>query len=107
MWRCKSGCSECCICYGMSSDFVERFRRKATVPIIKEVVRKGRTTLVTEDGFCFLLNRETHKCTVYKDRPYVCHLFGRNREMPCPYVSLDGTFRHEYESEAIKESQKY
>jgi Fe-S-cluster containining protein len=97
MGKCKSGCGECCIYFPMPPKFVEKTRELAQSPIIKEVAfrESGLILPITRDGMCFLLNRETKRCSAYRDRPETCKLFGTMEPMHCPYFDFEGNKRPE------------
>ena len=106
MWKCVPKCSECCVCYHMPKRFVERYLKKALVPIVELQTRGNLVKPVTIDGKCFMLDRQANKCTCYKDRPYVCHIFGKHPNLLCPYVDRTGFPRNQFDAEIIKTHQQ-
>lgn len=44
------------------------------------------------DLMCCFLNKDK-VCSIYKDRPEVCRLFGTVKKLQCPYYKVDGTKR--------------
>jgi len=45
------------------------------------------TVLASEDQICPLLDRQTHRCTVYDIRPAICKVFGASlhKRLVCPH----------------------
>jgi Fe-S-cluster containining protein len=105
MTGCKEGCGECCIYFPMPPKFIEKNRSKAQVPIIKELPfqNTGLILPITMDGMCFLLNRETKRCSSYRSRPETCKLFGTIEPMHCPYYTFDGKERPAKHTEFFKQ----
>jgi len=107
IWKCKEGCGECCVCYGMPDKFVRSKLKKATVPVVMlQLEPNNNIKAITEDGMCFLLDRATKRCTSYKDRPYICHLYGKNKQLLCPYVNIAGNPRSIRDEINIKAHQQ-
>lgn len=90
----------------MPSYFVRRYLKDATVPVIELKEELGFTTPVTSDGFCFLLDRTTKKCTKHTKRPPICNLYGKALGMECPYVDRQGRTRPEEQVQIIRARQK-
>jgi Fe-S-cluster containining protein len=91
----------------MPDKFVRSKLKKATVPVVMlQLEPNNNIKAITEDGMCFLLDRATKRCTSYKDRPYICHLYGKNKQLLCPYVNIAGNPRSIRDEINIKAHQQ-
>lgn len=91
-WKCVEGCkADCCGAVPMSKSVVKKNEHLAQIQPIKVHQLSGDDVYVeTEDMRCVFLNRATHKCVIYDDRPTVCREYGQIADLPCPYVALNG-----------------
>jgi uncharacterized protein len=71
-FACKSGCHDCCGPVTTSSEEMSR------LPRLDDAVHEAALTAFS----CPHLG--PRGCTVYKERPLVCRLFGTTPRMPCP-----------------------
>ena len=67
---CEAGCSDCCGPVAMSAAEWER-------------IKASGANVTPKDLTCPMLDRATHRCTVYAIRPTICRLMGVARGLPC------------------------
>jgi len=82
------GCGECCGCFPINNILLKRFKRHMQVNG-KRLTFGKETLIITNDGMCVFLNRQTQKCTIYEHRPIVCRLMGMIAELPCEKLGQD------------------
>ncbi|MGL5923737.1 YkgJ family cysteine cluster protein [Chroococcidiopsis sp.] len=70
---CKGKCQECCGVIGVLPIEVENIQTVSSVPT------------VDGDLTCSKLVQGFGICSIYKQRPLICRLWGIAEEMPCPY----------------------
>jgi len=100
-WVCKSGCGECCGCVPVSLSSWKRHQARA-VRIDRVIENDNQIFPFTTDGRCCFLN-ELRECTIYKDRPHICRIYGRSLKIPCPYIRPDGSERSYLEMSEMRE----
>lgn len=101
-FQCKKNCAECCGIIPFDPAFAKQTEHLAQVKPKEVLEYKGSLYVITKDGRCVYLNRETKKCMVYDIRPRICRIFGLTSASPCPYFKEDGTKRNEKEVEEIR-----
>lgn len=97
MFICVKGCGECCGIVPLSKEVVARHLDDMQVECYTKNL-DNEVILVTEDGLCAFLHRETKECMIYDERPEICHRFGtgidkdgeENVLMMCPYLKANG-----------------
>jgi len=100
-WVCKSACGECCGCVLISRSSWKKYQSRAAR--VDRVVECDKDILpVTTDGMCCFLN-DVRECSIYRDRPPICRIYGRSSKIPCPYIRPDGSPRSYHETLEIKE----
>ena len=107
-WRCLRRCGECCSTAvsfpkQLISDHMKDYQVTPTITFLHHT---GKTTILTEDGYCVFLHRVTAKCTIYEDRPVQCRLYGLDPRQPCPYIRPDGTERSKEEKQKNRQLVK-
>jgi Fe-S-cluster containining protein len=56
---------------------------------LRDMPSRERKRLARQErGFldCGFLDKETHRCTIYPVRPWVCEVFGHTKGLECPKV---------------------
>lgn len=108
-WRCKEDCkAECCGFFPISQSIINENRAFFQVEPVKEIeiglYRNAEPviTVLTEDGACIFLNRETYRCVIYEIRPKVCRLMGTTPKLLCPYIDMSGKARLPSETKRVK-----
>lgn len=66
-FKCKDGCTDCC----------------GPVPFTKEEWDKVEDKRVAKNIDCPYSTEE--KCDIYKDRPFMCRIFGASTDLLCPH----------------------
>lgn len=93
-FKCKEGCAECCGIIPLTKEFIEKFKDKFQVPLVKKITAKDGIGLITEDMLCVFLNRQTKLCSIYEERPLICRKFGieldNQYKLACPYFKPNG-----------------
>lgn len=74
--NCKGLCQECCGPVLQSVAETQAMTKAAG----------GKIPSLRSDMTCGLL--KNGRCSIYKDRPLICRLWGVTREMPCPFGCL-------------------
>lgn len=117
-FQCIEGCSDCCGPVGMSRLEMNRIAEDTGLSV--DAIRKKMLSAFTNamnrsevhahaHGSCPLLDKETHKCSVYDHRPGVCHLFGAvdHPRLTCPHGRRpEKLLSHEESKEILKEVSK-
>ena len=101
---CKKGVcsSDCCGVVPISAPVLYRNRNLYQTTIIKQIPTSEGIFPVTEDGHCVFLNRKRHRCMIYLSRPEVCRIYGKVKELQCPYIKMNGKLRNKDEQEVMK-----
>lgn len=62
---------------------------------------------ITEDLRCLFLDKD-YRCVVYKDRPYVCRVYGCGGAdcLSCPYLNPDGSMREAKDSKRLADGNE-
>lgn len=76
--RCKGKCQEACGPIGLFPIEIASFKEKGIpLPVVGNHSVEGSLT-------CSHL-KDNGRCAVYKDRPFICRLFGHLERLSCPY----------------------
>jgi hypothetical protein len=67
--------AQCCALNGILLEEEEVEEMKAIAPLEFNERYNAQELRRDADGFCACLNRETRRCGIYEDRPYVCRDF--------------------------------
>ncbi len=93
MFKCKAGCqSECCGNVPVPKTIIKQHRNKIHRKYKKEVLDNGDIYPITSDGKCIFLDHR-FQCGIYKERPFVCRIYGTIKELQCPYIDINGNQR--------------
>ena len=96
---------ECCGIIPIEVAIYEKYRDQVTVPVTNVKVVGNYRLVETSDLLCAFYNRAAHVCSIYNDRPSICQLFGKMKELPCPYLKKNGKLRRPRDIVAIKRQQ--
>ncbi len=78
--QCKGLCTECCALI----PFPRRLREKyPEYDLPSNPYGVAARLLAGEKNVCFFLI--DGRCSIYAERPAICHLFGNTVRMPCPH----------------------
>lgn len=106
MFKCKSGCkSECCGNIPLSKSVIKHNRKRLQRRYESIELDNGLIHPVTKDGRCIFLNKQS-QCEIYKERPFICKIYGTIIELQCPYIDLKGNLRTDEEIIQIRNEIK-
>lgn len=106
MFQCKSDCNAgCCGNIPLSKRILKKYRKNIQRKYEKNLLDNDMIYPVTTDCRCIFLNKKYH-CEIYKERPFVCKIYGTIEELPCPYININGDARTEDEIIRVKEEIK-
>lgn len=94
--------ADCCGLMPMEPEVWEKHKDKALCEVESIVDAEGYVIVVTPDRYCIFLDRHTYQCAIYNDRPAVCRLYGKIKDLPCPWLKRNGKFRSSRETAAIR-----
>ena len=79
-FECVAGCTDCCGPVVMS--------RLEWKRILDKLGKREGQMKIGDDLLCPMLDKATHRCTVYEIRPAICKLFGvvEHPKLTCPHV---------------------
>lgn len=101
--QCLSKChAACCGVVPFSKGFISKHRPVREV--LKEVeIETGDVVLETEGHNCPYL-KENYQCSVYKDRPEICKIYGNETQinLTCQFQDKDGRMRGRQERRAVE-----
>lgn len=93
MFKCKTGCKgECCGNVPIHKSVIKRNKKKLQRKYYSIMLDDELVYPVTKGGRCIFLNKE-FQCEIYKDRPYICKVYGSIQELQCPYIDMEGKLR--------------
>ena len=106
MFQCMAGCkAECCGNVPISKLLIKRRRNKIHRRYEKIELGNGLIHPVTVDHYCIFLDKQFH-CDIYKERPFVCKMYGTIEELQCPYIDINGKKRTEEETIQVRNDIK-
>ena len=92
-FKCLDNCGKCCGNVPIKKKIYEENLLKVLTKVHKLYELEHDEVLpITTDGKCLFLCKNK-KCLIYKNRPEVCRLYGKIRELPCPYINRFGMKR--------------
>lgn len=106
MFQCKTVCNaECCGNVPLSKHILKKYRKNIQRKYEKIILDDEMIHPITTDCRCIFLNKECH-CEIYKERPFVCKIYGTIKELQCPYINVNGETRTEEEIMQVREDIK-
>ncbi len=106
MFKCKPGCkAECCGCVPIPKSVIKKNKNKIHRKYEKVELDRDLILPLTVTHQCVFLDKQFH-CSIYKERPFICKIYGTIKELQCPYVNLDGKERTELEIILTKDNIK-
>lgn len=99
--------AKCCSFVPMDTELFNKHFNKICRPVSQLVPFDNQTIVpITEDGYCPFLQNDL-SCTIYEDRPGICHKFGDESHinMTCEFQTKDGRSRTNKERRKISERQ--
>jgi len=95
-WKCKPNCGECCGCVPFTLELIEKHKDKFQREVLETLpAGDNEVVVVSKSSFCVFLKEDDKSCVIYEDRPDVCKMYGKDPELPCPYVKQNGNPRSE------------
>ncbi len=87
----------CCGPFEMEPGFIEKHKDKIQKKPEKIVETSIGECALCDDLGCIFLNRETKKCAIYEDRPWICKDYGLvdDIRIMCPWFKANGNPRSE------------
>lgn len=88
--RCKASC---CGIVPFSKPIYAKHQDHRCVPEVDLLEVTDIVIPITKDLRCIFLNRETHQCSIYLDRPKLCSIFGYTDGLLCIWCDEQGNER--------------
>lgn len=84
--ECKGLCHDSCTIINMSDSENNRIWRKHGFNLSGRIFSLlHRIGMNTAEPICPALDKETKRCTIYEDRPFVCRVYGVTKALKCSH----------------------